>query len=60
MRGLEALIESPAQAPGVRKLTGSREWRLRVGDWRVLFTRDERLRIIYVTRVLPRERAYDR
>ena len=43
-----------------RKLQGIDEWRLRVGDWRVRFTRDDGTRTIYVTHVLPRGRAYDR
>jgi mRNA-degrading endonuclease RelE of RelBE toxin-antitoxin system len=43
----------------VTHLTGSNppEWRLRVGDWRVRFARDDAGTII-VTRVLPRGRAY--
>lgn len=42
----------------VVKLTGTDdEWRLRVGDWRVRFTRDD-TGTIQVTRVLPRGRAY--
>lgn len=44
----------------VLKLTGQETWRLRVGDWRVLFERDEAIRVIGVVRVLPRGRAYDR
>ncbi|HEV2997679.1 MAG TPA: type II toxin-antitoxin system RelE/ParE family toxin [Solirubrobacteraceae bacterium] len=43
-----------------RKLKGLEEWRIRVGDWRVRFTRDDHARVIYVTHVLPRGRAYDR
>jgi mRNA interferase RelE/StbE len=43
-----------------RKLRGLDEWRIRVGDWRVRFTRDDKTRTIYVTHVLPRGRAYDR
>ena len=45
----------------VKRLVGrAREWRLRVGDWRVLFTNtdapdDDALLIL---RVLPRSRAY--
>jgi ParE toxin of type II toxin-antitoxin system, parDE len=35
-------------------------WRLRVRDWRVIFERDEAIRVIGVVRVLPRGRAYDR
>lgn len=44
----------------VLKLTGQDTWRLRVGDWRVIFERDETIRVIGVVRVLPRGRAYDR
>jgi len=44
----------------VLKLTGQDTWRLRVGDWRVLFERDEAIRVFGVVRVLPRGRAYDR
>jgi mRNA interferase RelE/StbE len=61
-RVLRALGEVAANPGGVqlRKLAGSEEWRMRVGDWRVRFVRDEKERVIYVTRVLPRGRAYDR
>ncbi|MDQ2759027.1 MAG: hypothetical protein M3Y17_00960 [Actinomycetota bacterium] len=44
----------------VRRLTGSAELRVRVGDWRVRFTRDIEAKLIVVQRVLPRGRAYDR
>jgi mRNA interferase RelE/StbE len=44
----------------VRRLTGSTELRVRVGDWRVRFTRDVDAKLIVVQRVLPRGRAYDR
>jgi mRNA-degrading endonuclease RelE of RelBE toxin-antitoxin system len=40
--------------------SSSREWRLRVGDWRVRFTFDDEQRVIVVLRVLPRGRAYRR
>jgi mRNA interferase RelE/StbE len=48
------------QALDVRRLTGSAELRVRVGDWRVRFTRDVETKLIVVQRVLPRGRAYDR
>jgi mRNA interferase RelE/StbE len=48
------------QALDVRRLTGSAELRVRVGDWRVRFTRDVEAKLIVVQRVLPRGRAYDR
>lgn len=44
----------------IKRLKGSGEYRLRVGDWRVRFDRDGRQLIITVIRVLPRGRAYDR
>ena len=35
-----------------------REWRLRVGDWRVRFRFDDDAQAIVITRVLPRKDAY--
>lgn len=52
-------LEADPRAGDVRKLSGSSDqWRLRVGDWRVRFTRDESRKLISVLRVLPRGRAY--
>ena len=43
----------------VKPLRGSEpEWRLRVGDWRVLLTFDPATNTMIVLRVLPRGRAY--
>jgi len=43
----------------VRKLQGSAdEWRLRVGAWRVRFTRDQTTGDLYVLSIEPRGRAY--
>jgi mRNA interferase RelE/StbE len=43
----------------VRRLHGSdSEWRLRVGDWRVIFEFDDVAQAILVLHVLPRGRAY--
>lgn len=54
---LDRLVGDPPVGDVV-KLTGTDdEWRLRVGDYRVRFTRD-RAGTIQVTRVLPRGRAY--
>jgi mRNA interferase RelE/StbE len=55
---LRSLAQDPHQAGQLRKLTGAPEWRLRVGDWRALVLLDETQRVIQVTRVLPRGRAY--
>jgi len=43
----------------VRPLRGrERQWRLRVGDWRVMFTYVPETTTILVAQVLPRGRAY--
>jgi len=55
--GLDRLTGDPP-AGDVVKLADDDEWRLRVGDWRVRFERDVETGVIYVTRVLPRGRAY--
>jgi mRNA interferase RelE/StbE len=44
----------------LRKLTGRSEYRLRVGEWRVLLELDLTTPMIVVKRVLPRGRVYDR
>jgi mRNA interferase RelE/StbE len=56
---LDRFVADP-RAGDTRKLTGSDEWRLRVGLWRVRFNFDDEARTVIVTRVLPRGRAYDR
>ena len=44
----------------VRRLTGSEHFRLRVGDWRVIFGYDRATQTVLVRHVLPRGRAYER
>jgi mRNA interferase RelE/StbE len=44
----------------VRRLTGSDHFRLRVGDWRMIFDYDRATQTILVRHVLPRGRAYER
>jgi mRNA interferase RelE/StbE len=45
----------------VKLLSGpDRLWRLRVGDWRVIFDRKDAERVIDVLAVRPRGRAYRR
>jgi mRNA interferase RelE/StbE len=55
---LRTLAEEPQRAGPLRKLTSAPEWRLRIGDWRALVLLDASARLIVVTRVLPRGRAY--
>lgn len=56
---IERLAANDARVD-VRKLAGTDEFRLRVGDWRVRFQRGADSPRITILRVLPRGRAYDR
>jgi mRNA-degrading endonuclease RelE of RelBE toxin-antitoxin system len=56
---IQRLVDEDPRAD-VRKLAGSDEQRLRVGNWRVRFERNALAREIVVLRILPRGRAYDR
>jgi mRNA interferase RelE/StbE len=60
LRALERLAQDAELTGDVKRLQGSDEYRLRVGDWRVRFERDNRQLIVTIVRVLPRGRAYDR
>ena len=42
----------------LKPLTNSRFWRLRVGDWRVIYDRQDELRIIAVERIRSRGDVY--
>ncbi len=58
-RILTAIERLPAG--DVRSLKGRQgEWRLRIGDWRALIRLDLEARVIVVTAIKPRGRAYDR
>lgn len=58
LAAIEGLLGDPPHGD-VAKLAGrDDEWRLRVGDWRVRFTRDRDRRLLVIERVLPRGRAY--
>ena len=52
--------ENPLLHHAVRNLTGKLkgDYRLRVGDWRVLFTPDRAEKVIYVYAILPRSDVY--
>jgi mRNA interferase RelE/StbE len=57
---LERLAAGERLSGDVRRLAGSTEYRLRVGDWRVRFALDGDRLLITVVRILPRGRVYDR
>jgi mRNA interferase RelE/StbE len=58
MAELEALARNP-RPPGCRKLTGSKtDWRIRVGDYRVIYEIADEIRVIRVNRVRHRREVY--
>lgn len=57
---LDRLAAGERLSGDVKRLAGSTEYRLRVGDWRVRFELDGDRLLITVVRILPRGRAYDR
>ncbi len=57
-RAISALGSEP-RPPGCRKLTGSdRDWRVRIGDYRVVYEIDDTKRVVRVFRVRHRKDAY--
>ena len=55
---VKSLAENPRPA-GCRLLQGgARIWRIRVGDWRVLYKIDDAAGVVTVLRVLHRSKAY--
>jgi mRNA interferase RelE/StbE len=57
---LESLASNP-RPPGCKKLQGGdREWRIRVGDYRVVYTIDAAKQLVEVTRIRHRSAVYER
>jgi mRNA interferase RelE/StbE len=55
---IEALASDPRPA-GSRKLRGSGNlWRVRVGDYRVVYGLDDRRRVVDIVRIRHRREAY--
>jgi mRNA interferase RelE/StbE len=60
VRKLEALGAAPRPA-GCRKLKGYEDqWRIRVGDWRVVYIIDDAAKLVSVTRIAHRREVYER
>ncbi len=56
---IENLAESP-RPPGCKKLHGGDiEWRIRVGDYRVVYEIDDKARTVDVTRIAHRREVYE-
>jgi mRNA interferase RelE/StbE len=52
-------LEHNARPPGITKLTGSANlWRVRVGDYRILFEIDDPAQTVLVLRIVHRRDAY--
>ena len=52
-------LTTESRPPGVRKLRGAKDlWRLRVGDYRVIYTIDDDARVLDVVAVRHRSEAY--
>jgi mRNA interferase RelE/StbE len=59
VRKLESLRQDP-RPPRCKKLKGYKDqWRIRVGDWRVLYTIDDGAKLVSVTRIAHRREAYE-
>jgi len=59
MGRMERLASDPPP-PGCKKLVGGdNEWRIRIGDWRVVYEIDDRAKTVEVTRIAHRREAYD-
>lgn len=59
MTRLERLAADPRPA-GCRKLQGGdREWRIRVGDYRIIYEINDRACTVDVTRIAHRRNVYD-
>jgi len=55
---IKGLAAEP-RPPGCRKLSGSkRDWRIRVGDYRVIYEIADEIRIVRVNRVRHRREVY--
>ncbi len=58
-RKILALAEDPSP-PGCKKLRGYKDqWRIRVGDWRVLYAVDDAVKLVSITRVAHRREVYE-
>jgi mRNA interferase RelE/StbE len=59
MPRLESLASVP-RPPGCKKLKGgNKEWRIRVGDYRIVYVVDDTARTVDVTRIAHRSEVYD-
>lgn len=60
IRSALALLSVDPRPPGARRLTGRPGWRVRVGDYRVIYTIHDDVLVIVVVTVGHRREVYDR
>ena len=58
LRSLRRLAADPRAAASVKALKGSNEYRLRVGDWRVVYTLHDDVLMVLVVRIAHRGEVY--
>jgi len=59
IRKIESLAQDPRPA-GCKKLKGYKDqWRVRIGDWRVVYIVDDGAKLVSVTRIAHRREVYD-
>ncbi len=59
IKRINAIAASPStQYPNVTRLAASQAYRLRVGDWRVIYELDRKTETMHVVIIAPRGRAY--
>jgi mRNA interferase RelE/StbE len=58
IKAIQGLANNP-RPPGCRKLVGSKnDWRIRVGDYRVIYEIADAIRVVRVNRVRHRREVY--
>jgi mRNA interferase RelE/StbE len=54
------LLGHDARPSGCKKLRGYKDqWRVRVGDWRIVYIVDDSARLVSITRIAHRSKVYD-
>ncbi len=56
-QAIARLAEDP-RLPGVKKLVARGGYRIRVGDYRILYHVDDGAKVVVIYRVMPRENVY--
>lgn len=60
IRGVIALLAQNPRPPAARPLAGRSEWRVRVGDYRILYSIEDEVLLVIVLTVGHRREVYER